>query len=258
MANGFIIRRNKKSNLHLFPFVNPKQAGQWKEEEQLNLYASTGLATKEKDDALFTVYEQIDKGVDLWIQEARYVPRLLLSAAVFLVVYFFFSLAIRDPVPVIDELLLGLGAAFATGMLLSKSDKKSELAMRRRLALKQNASRCDWQLCESLSVIEDYLDACDGLDTLELANRLALATDKQLIKLKAWEDEPLLQQELLALLLQHFQITDRRFYNRYTTVIASRLGGKPNELLAARLVKWSFKGEIDLSLLSLMVVLTTA
>ena len=53
-----------------------------------------------------------------WLQEKRYIPRLLCSAVVFIVLYLFLSIAIPDPVPIIDEILLSfLGAVFVWIML---------------------------------------------------------------------------------------------------------------------------------------------
>ena len=254
MGMCFILRRNKGKSLFLTPFVDPKQASAWSDEEPVCWYASTGLTTHEKDDALFTLYTQIDRGVDRWIQDKRYVPRLLLSALVFLIVYFFFSLAVRDPLPMIDELLIAFGCSIALWYALGKRDKKGELAMKRRMVLKQHASRSEFDLLEGLSVYETYLDTCSYLDTLDIADRLALVSDQELPPL----DIPKEQrgewvQKLRALLDQHFAITDRQFFARVVRVRAARETGKPDEALGARLVKLAMHEEADLPLLALMV-----
>src|SRR5690554_154615 len=128
MKSCYILRRNREPSLHITPFSNPKSSESWLEDEPIRWHASTGLTAKEHDDALYSLYEEIDKGVDLWILEARYVPRLLISALVFLFLYFFFSLAVRDPIPVIDEFLIGFAGALFTWKGMSKRDKKGELA----------------------------------------------------------------------------------------------------------------------------------
>lgn len=254
MASCYILRRNKGESLFLTEFGDPKDAQDWKDEDEIHWFASTGLTTHEKDDALFTLYSQIDRGVDRWIQDRRYVPRLLVSAGVFLVVYFFFSLAVRDPLPMIDELVLALGGSITVGVLMARRDKQSELAMKRRLELKQNASRSTFEILEGLSVYEAYLDTCAYFDTLDLADRLALVDGQDLPSLEIPEDQRgEWQAEFKRLLTNHFAQSDKQFHARCQRVITSREAGKPDEALAARLVKLAMHQEIDLPLVALLV-----
>lgn len=255
MAPCFILRRNKGGSLYLTPFVDPKQAEQWTEEELVRWHASTGLTTQEKDEALFTLYTQIDRGVDRWIQDKRYVPRLLLSALVFLVVYFFFSLAVRDPLPMVDELVIALGSAIAFATFLAKRDRKGELAMKRRMELKQQASRSEFDIQEHIGILESYLDTCAYLDTLDLADRLALVSDQEMppLEFPDGEDGTMLK-TLLGSLERHVELTDRPFHARVMRVRATRDAKKGDEVLAARLVKLAMRQEIDLPLLALLVV----
>lgn len=41
-------------------------------------------------------------------EDKRYIPRLVLSAVIFLALYFFLSLVIRDPIPLVDEIIISL------------------------------------------------------------------------------------------------------------------------------------------------------
>ncbi|MGE0075349.1 MAG: hypothetical protein AB7S52_08990 [Sphaerochaetaceae bacterium] len=255
MASCFILRRNREKSLYLTPFIDPKLAPSWKEDDEIHWLASTGLNTHEKDDALFILYTQIDHGVDRWIQDARYIPRLLVSSAVFLTVYFFFSLAVRDPIPMVDELVLAIVASFLAAYALSKRDKKGELAMKRRLELKQNASRCDYSILEGLSSYEAYLDTCSYLDTLDLADRLALTGDADLPALEIAESETgPWQKEFKDILLRHFELTDRPLYALYVQVMRVRTSETGDEAFAARLIKLAMHKNLDLPLLALLVV----
>ncbi|MDD2296374.1 MAG: hypothetical protein WCS59_01185 [Sphaerochaetaceae bacterium] len=257
MQTCFIIRRTRSESLHITPYEEVKLSAKWNEDEPLTWYASTGLHTQEKDHALLKIYTQIDRGVDRWIQDARYVPRLLISAAVFLVVYFFFSLAIRDPIPMIDELILATGSAIATAVFIGRRDKKSDMAMKRRLDLKQNASRADFEILEGLSSYEDYLDTCLALDTLDLADRLAKTKKAQLPELTVpQEHRGEWQAEFYSRLLRHVEVTNRRLFERYQKVMSSRRTDVGDEALAARLVKSALRNEIDLPLLALMVAIS--
>ncbi|MDD3942558.1 MAG: hypothetical protein PHR90_08810 [Sphaerochaetaceae bacterium] len=254
MSSAFMLRRNKGETLRITGYADPKDASVWKEEDEITWYASTGLTTHEKDDALFILYSQIDRGVDRWIQDKRYVPRLLIAAAIFLVVYFFFSLAVRDPLPMVDELVFALAGAIGASVALAKRDKKSDLAMKRRLELKQNASRADFVILEGLSAYEAYLDTCSYLDTLDLADRLAMATDQELPPLDIpQEQRGEWEREFLGLLKKDFSLSRKQFFHRFEQIMAVQRAGKADEALAARLVKLAMHQQLDLPLLAFLV-----
>lgn len=253
----FIIRRSRKESLHLTPYEDKKLSAKWKEDEAIQWYASTGLHAQEKDNALFYLYTQIDQGVDRWIQDARYVPRLLISAAVFLFMYFLFSWAVRDPIPMIDELIIATGSAIATATFISRRDKKGDMAMKRRLELKQNASRGDYEILEGLSSYEAYLDTCLALDTLDLANRLAMTGSADLPLLEVPEEhQGAWQADLNSRIVRHVELSDRKLYDRYQKVMRVRMSEIGDNVLSARLIKSAMRGEIDLSLLALMVAVS--
>ena len=255
MQSCFLLRRNKGNPLYLSPFVDPRLSGSWSEDEAITWHASTGLHTHEKDDAMITLYQQIDRGVDRWIQDARYIPRLMISAAVFLVTYFFLSLAVRDPIPVIDELLIASALAVVTAVSLSKRDKQGDVAMKRRLVLKQQASRCDFAIEEGLSIYEDFLDTCAHIDTIDLAERLTLSGSAPLPELNVPEEQRgMWQSKIHEQLIRHVQLTNKQLYKRFQMILQERTNETGDETHAARLVKLSMQGQLDLPLLALLVV----
>lgn len=73
--------------------------------------------------------------------EARFAPTFIISAVVFLVVYFLFSLLVPDPVPMIDEAALGILLAALTYFLLTRRDAGSEAAVRERQRMIQRVDR---------------------------------------------------------------------------------------------------------------------
>ncbi|MFA7671317.1 MAG: hypothetical protein WCY53_03565 [Sphaerochaetaceae bacterium] len=254
MPNCYLVRRSKGENLYLSPYVDSRETDKWREDEELKWLASTGLTTQEKDGTLYLLYSEIDKGVDRWILDKRYIPRLLISAVVFLIVYFFFALAVRDPIPVIDELLLGLAAAIGVATYLTKRDKKGDLAMKKRMVLKQNAMRSQFLIDEKVSVVEKYLDKLSNLEVLDLADRLALVTDQKLPPLNI--DDNQWKTEFSRLLLANVKINNKNLYSRYEVVMKNLAKGKSDEALSARLAKLAYNRVIDLPLISLMVVFT--
>lgn len=251
MNRGFVIRRSKSPSLYLSPFADQLSAKQWDEQEGISWYSSTPLTTKEKDDLLFEMYKDIDLGVDRWIQDVRYLPRLLIGALVFLVTYFFFSLAVRDPIPIIDELLLATGATIAVWSLISSRDKKSDMAMKRRLMLKQNAARTDFILEENLSRYEQYLDDADYINTIDLADQIALVGNHTLapLKLKAFEH----QETLHTMLLTQVKLDQPKMWSWYQKLLVARSLGKEDVSLSARLLKLAMAGQLDLPLMALLL-----
>src|SRR5690554_7341348 len=100
------------------------------------MYASGMLNSQQKDQATYSLFSQIDFAVDRWIQDKRYVPRLLISALVFMLSYLFFSLVVRDPIPMIDELLISSALTIFLWVTLSRRDTRSVLAQQNRQRLK--------------------------------------------------------------------------------------------------------------------------
>ncbi|MFA5570001.1 MAG: hypothetical protein ACOX0W_01020 [Sphaerochaetaceae bacterium] len=256
MAKSFIFRRFQNPSLFITPFSDVKQSGLWSDTETITWYASTGLTSQEKDDALFTLYQQYDKGVDYWIQERRYIPRLLITAFIFLILYVFFSLVVRDPIPMVDELIIATVGSLVSWRYLASKDRKSEIAERRRLVLKQNASRGTFVIDENLSVYEDYIDRCSALDPMTLANKIARFDGESLEPLhtkKIDESTHLLIQKLF---IQHVKSQQHSLYEMYLQVKKVHQSGKNHELLAARLLKASHTKKIDIPLLAFLVELT--
>ena len=43
------------------------------------------------------LYRKVEQSVKIWVAERRFIPRFLISSALFLVTYLFMSLVVRDP-----------------------------------------------------------------------------------------------------------------------------------------------------------------
>jgi hypothetical protein len=85
------------------------------------------------------LYAAMEKGARKYFLDKGYYLRLALSSTVFVVVYLFLSIVVRDPVPLIDELLLGSLAAAAVFFaserkaLSSRGHLETVLLLRRAL-----------------------------------------------------------------------------------------------------------------------------
>ena len=102
-----------------------------------HIFSSSVLSFDEEDEAVKEAGRMAEDAAFRWIQDKRYTLRLFASSAIFLLVYLFLSVAVPDPVPVVDEILFSALAAAVCWILLSRADRSSAL-MRSRLELLQS------------------------------------------------------------------------------------------------------------------------
>lgn len=259
MKHGYILKRFQKKNIYLTPFLDETAAADWMGEDSLTWYASGRITNEERRDADIAAFTDIDRGVDRWIQDMRYFPRLLIVATVFLVVYFLLVFAIRDPIPMLDEFLVASVASVVTSYYLIKRDKQSAVAMKRRMETKQMVSQAEVEELPGLDPYEAFLDEAAQLDYLDITDRLARSSDEPLPPLViAEENQGGWQQEVKALLLITVKKQKRAFKRMYAQLIEARKGTQPNEALAAKMVYLAMANKLDLSLLALCVVVAEA
>lgn len=254
MQRSYIIHRHKRDTIYLSPFQDITSAGKWDPEEPVEWYSASTLTMQEKNEATSTLYSSIDRGVDRWIQDMRYVPRLLAVALVFLATYFIFSLAVRDPLPLIDELLIAGAVSVVLWTFLTRKDKKSAVAMKKRLELKQMAGDAEIKDLPALDVLESYLADIASHDPLDICDRLALCGDAPLPPLVFSDEQrgPWLD-DVYALLTAWVKVHEKAVYHRLSQVRQVRRTGKGDEALSARMVHQAMAGQLDVPLLSLCV-----
>ncbi len=123
------------------------------------------------------LYRLIELAVKNWISEKRFIPRFLISSLLFLVVYFFLSLVIRDPIPMIDELGGSLAASFFVYYLLSRRDSGSKAATAKRIALRERVDEIYFEHDSLVEEAEELLLRLEAEDTRQLAESLADAVE---------------------------------------------------------------------------------
>lgn len=173
MKLSYHIERDHGEALLLSPFDEQKQVISWDEDTPVSVCSSRELSEHDREHVQYRLYRAIDAAVDAWIQELKYIPRLINSALAFLAAYFFFSFVVRDPLPVLDEMLLAFGAAAAVYVWTASKNRKSLLAVKRRTELKNLADQCRWETDDRLRVYESLLKEYDEADLLALAEMVA-------------------------------------------------------------------------------------
>jgi hypothetical protein len=93
--------------------------------------------------------------------EARFVPTFLISVAVFLATYFIASVLIPDPIPMIDEVFLGVFIAAATYVFLTRRDWKSTAAVLQKRFLVDRVDRIVFTESTLVAKAERVLRECE-------------------------------------------------------------------------------------------------
>jgi hypothetical protein len=250
----YLIGRAKRPDIVLSPYPKQDPATLWEEEEQVCLKSSGTLTKQQKDEATYALYASVDFAVDRWIQDKQYVPRLLVSALVFLAIYFFLSLVIRDPIPMVDELVASSLATVATWIYLSRRDTRSSLAAKRRYELKAKAGSPVYETEEGLLALEMFLDEVAQMDSLDLCEALCgQGTEK--LPVLTMEDRPAWAREVLSLLLLDAGTFRKSLLGEFAKVKAARNGNGRHSSLPAHLFHLSTQGKLDAGLLALLVAL---
>ncbi|MCK9546950.1 MAG: hypothetical protein M0Q37_00415 [Sphaerochaeta sp.] len=254
MSTSYAIQRKAHPLICLTPLSDPKNVESWASDEEVVLKTSTLLTKRQSDEVTFSLYNTIDFSVDRWIQDKQYVPRLLGSAAVFTVSYFIFSLAVRDPIPMIDELVISTVLAIVTWRTIARRDSRSALAQHRRHELKVRASERRSVIVDELFALESYLDTLESYDAFTLANALCRVGEQTLPPLEhALERET--KKEVTHLLMLHLRRSAKQLHALSSQIVTLQQHNGTSPKLAGQLYHQAMNRSLDLPLLALAVSL---
>ncbi|MFW5801332.1 MAG: hypothetical protein ACOCVC_04830 [Spirochaeta sp.] len=82
------------------------------------------------------LYDRIDAAVGRHVRERLFIPKFLLASVVFMISFFFMSLIILTPIPVLDEFIISSIAAVLAYTGLGRMQNSSERANRLRMKLR--------------------------------------------------------------------------------------------------------------------------
>lgn len=257
MITTYILTRHQNKSLVLCPYLDTERLDVWKGDEDVVLKSSGMLTKNQQDEATVQLYSAIDFSVDRWVQNKQYIPRLLVSAVVFTIAYFILSLAIRDPIPMVDEILISTALTIFTWRSLARRDTRSSIAQRRRYELKLKASGRTEVIDESLFAFETFLDEASKADPMQLCKWLCNTGVDSPISVKLAVEVDMLQ-EVSNLLFLSVRTYDKSLYRTAETLAQLRASGKSNDRLAAQLFHLNMQNRLDLGLLALVSVLFEA
>ena len=174
----FHIYRKDGSSIFLHPFSEPDFL--LKLDNDYEIVGKYGHEPRVESLTMFRndLYRLIESAVKSWINDIRFIPRFVLSAAVFLIIYLIAAVVIRDPIPVIDELALGLGGSIAMFFVLSKKDQNSEKSSKKRLYLRLVVDKIVFEEDEFVKEVEEVLHYNESIDRNGLINSISIVDEK--------------------------------------------------------------------------------
>ncbi len=244
MKPFYCLQRTYGNEILLTPFNDKKEVISW-DDQEIAVTVSTEADSALKETIQYRLYGAIDLAVDAWIQELKYIPRLVNSALAFLAAYFFFSFVVRDPIPILDEMLLASGAAVAVYLWTAARNRKSELATKKRTELKNLVDACSYTTGSTLAFYEGLLKTFDEMAPLTLADKVS-GNDDEFEPVDLPSDAPIIHDYLTELL---------REQDKNRTALSSVNDRTMREdqrvRLSARLLTQARNRKIDLPLIAL-------
>lgn len=237
----------------LNPFDKNKEIGNMDSEQNITILSANTLSKEDYDIISEKAFTEIDNSVNLWIQEKRYYPRLFISALAFFIMYFFLSFAIRDPIPLLDEMIGSVVFTIITWIFFTKRDSKSSIANKKKLEIKRNVNDLKSKEIGLLQKIEAYLYELKDKDNLDIADALTLV-EGSIDELVLDQDDEIYLADFLTLLKKKL-FSMAKLKSLYTKVIKVRETKEKDEALSSRLIEFGRDDKFSLLLITLLIVL---
>lgn len=163
----FHVYRKNGTSIFLYPFTRKQNLVELLEKNEI-----IGVYGKEPRVESLTLlrndlYRLIEQAVRDWTAERKFIPRFLISTGFFLVVYFVMSVVVRDPIPMIDEILIGLVGAVLLYAFLTKRASDSKAATEMKVKLRTKVDEIVFNEDVFVKDAELYLQYCEGSSDLE-------------------------------------------------------------------------------------------
>ena len=186
------------------------------------------------------VYRMIEDAVKRWVLEVKFIPRFITSAAVFLLSYLFLSFVIRDPIPLVDEILIGTGLSIVTYYILSRRDQRSNLALKTRVELRTAVDRIVFHEDPFVKDVENALQRNESESREKILKQMLGGADAEFSIADASDAG-----QLLRYLEKRFSTKEYRKQERLLSKVQSKFRAENDVEVLSR---WSESKKIDLSL----------
>jgi len=245
---------NSLKPILLNPYLKNNEIGNVDVEKPVTIYSANSLTKEDGDYIERKGFQDIDSSVNLWIQEKRYYPRLFISTFAFFIMYFLLSFAIRDPIPIIDELLGSFGFTFLTWSFFTKRDTKSAIAKKKKLEIKRQINKAKYDELNILNKIENFVFDLKARDNLDIADAIALV-EGNLDLIIIDEEDKLYLDSIYYLLRTKFIFDNKNLESLYNKVKKVNDSGESDEALSSKLIELGKRDKNSLILIALLITL---
>ena len=188
------------------------------------------------------LYRLVEQEVKAWVADAKFIPRFLISAGVFLVAYVFMAAVVRIPIPVVDELAIALGSSILTYILIGRKDMQSEAALKRRIALRTKVDAIVFTESAFVKNVEDQLIAKEGMKPDALVDEIL--SSESALQFEASEDE---SEQMVEYINRMFVSSDFKQTEKRIKRLVDDSDGTKRETMR----RWLVQRKLDLPLMSL-------
>lgn len=135
------------------------------------------------------LYRRADAEIEAWAAEARFIPRFLAAAGVFLASYLFLAYVFHGVVRLIETLTISSGAAIAVYIIAKRRYRESETVLKRRSDMHGVVDQISFEQSEFVQRIESALAVRETLSSDGLRDTITESVNE--INIEGYEDEAL-------------------------------------------------------------------
>ena len=217
--------------------VNPEDI------QSFRIHSANMLDDETRDNLDSYLISKSEITVSHFLQDKHYIPRLLISALVFLLVYFFLSLVVRDPIPMLDELIAALLLSVLTFIGMSKRDIRLARESKLMYDIRKELANAELIQEDYLNLIEEYIyEISSKYSILEISDILS-KTDE----LTQLEDVSFTLPEAFIQIMKSYLHKTNKALDYYLKQVKDCK--RRDEKLSARLVRSATNDSLDLYLL---------
>lgn len=112
-----------------------------------------------------------EEGCRVLVGEKTFYIRFGLSLIVFLIIFYFLAYMIPDPIPLVDEIAVGLGASVLFSLWHRRRVERGNRMVQQRLNVKGDIDRVEFNESPLLKEIELYLESIESRSLSEIRKR---------------------------------------------------------------------------------------
>lgn len=115
---------------------------------------------------------KVDLAVRSWFNDSKFLLHFTLATCIFLLSFYFLSYVIRDPLPLVDEIVLSLILGILGWYRLSNQEVHSEKALVKKQELIQSLNSISFESGDFLKQVELYLEKVSSMNRDEVLDMM--------------------------------------------------------------------------------------